>query len=1660
MSSWRGKLWLKAIALAVAGIFAFSEVTWAARTDFILPSVVTNRNIPSAQQNQAPVKKSLLETFNEIYTNFSSVLFPFAHAEVIKEAVESDLISIFNRINRGGEEYSNTSDRITKSEEICGLADTATVRQSDRIITKFSQKESGKVIAQTVSGKKAQELQPYQIMSAFFNEARKIESTVYQSTSDSFYYNLADLKSRQAVVETLQIPTDCLDRSVYLFRVAGKFNLAPEIVIIKDKKANIGHALLAINDSGTNKRVIIETTAKKADNGNGSGYLSSYLNKGCEVLTIARSLKELTAFLNKEGRGISIAWGDGWGSAASSQASSGSYSTGSFTAGSDSGTGSTISSSGSSSWYSVSSFSDSSSFSYSTAVIPSLSSTWDTSSLYGSFGSFISDYSIGSSFSLPSTGVFSFVYSTISSSFDYVYSNTATTSSVPSFNIVVTDNIPSFSFSALASGDTFSASYDTDSQTLSIPAQTIANISSVLGKDATQTEYEAAFYYLGVKTFRESQDSVFQADADSDGLTKGAVSAHSAVLKQAGESFAAGSIGSQEWSEGYTWLETGRQLLEAETVTKSTESMQLYSAYSVSLGDQYFLEAESAEKTGDYARASERYAEAAKQFELAFNADQGVSLNNLVDASLITLIGETYSKIGETDKALELYSLALQHTSNYKPAQFLLEQLEKGNVGIGQDNAVEPRYACQSMSLCLIRSAFRETKLDITQDSQQVELIAVTSDSANIASGSVSEGRMQIQSLDDLAQENSGGISIVFAPGTDVTAQQQKVEGIDVQLGTAQEALTLAENTELTTEGKTKIVSVDFGMDSSIVDSQADRGLVITGSNENVVISGVNAGGTLVIENNDDLVVSGLTAGMDITLVDSKESAVSDIEALTGSITIDTVTGSSIDTVTAEGDVRLSEVNGSTLSDLTAEAGDVSVSQVSDSTINSVSSLTGDIKIEEVVSSNIGDIEAGEDVRLTDITGSTVNSLSAEAGSITVSQVTASVLNSIVSSAGDINIECITSSSISDIAAAEDISLTDISGSTVKGITADNGSISINNAVDSALSNIKSVNGDIVFNDLSGSEIKSISAQEDMSFTVLTDTVADAISGSAALTINNSEAIEFQGISGQNGDLYLSGSSLDRTSGTPALINTVDLKGSISLSGIAAVADPPLTGENYLPGGRQLVLDSAQLSQQDSSRLSISFEKAETFNDIEYVMLSKAPPQSIDIKAVAALDDLSSDSTVSSLLSGVMDDSSILKSGTFTSLKPYEVTGTESSAQSLKDLLSLTAENGIQAAEDKLPVNSELTADAVSAMTAAEGALSYPLQTNPLGGVQGTVNTQGSGDSSSTAAASYALSILPVLSGILNNGNPQLSEYLTTTASGRGPPEAATSDYLSSFLNSGSISYQGQNSISVSSSYLNNNLFSITIDRGQGGVLSSYLEGIPPISNGLFSTTKDLSYSGSDKVPDLTTLEENSVALPDYVSAQGFSSDFVAWTNESAQTAWNWNTDQGRLHSGAYPEAGVSVNIYALPEGEADWGATYQGGEVYITDNTYDTAVSDAQSALYPEYNFKAAAEAIFVHDLNDYKVNEDGSIIDWTHEQNQGAEAAYLVLKVDQLAQTAEGWADEDPLKQESLSAAAEYAAKFNVIAGEEISLDQLVYDTDNREFINTYKGFSERSI
>ncbi len=145
-------------------------------------------------------------------------------------------------------------------------------------------------------------------------------------------------------------------------------------------------------------------------------------------------------------------------------------------------------------------------------------------------------------------------------------------------------------------------------------------------------------------------------------------------------------------------------------------------------------------------------------------------------------------------------------------------------------------------------------------------------------------------------------------------------------------------------------------------------------------------------------------------------------------------------------------------------------------------------------------------------------------------------------------------------------------------------------------------------------------------------------------------------------------------------------------------------------------------------------------------------------------------------------DSSVLASRSFVSMKPYEYGTTASagsSAQSLKALLSSSgSEKVIQAAGDKLPVDLELTAASAAAMT-AEASAGYPIQANPLGNVKTTILNRLDGGDSSSAASYYALDISPVLSGVLNNGKPQLSEYLTTTASGRGPPAAAISDYLS-----------------------------------------------------------------------------------------------------------------------------------------------------------------------------------------------------------------------------------------------------------------------------------------
>ncbi|MEI6631117.1 MAG: hypothetical protein WCL25_00690 [bacterium] len=44
MSNWREQIWLKVVALTVCGVFLFSEVTWAARTDI-------GGSLPKAEQN-------------------------------------------------------------------------------------------------------------------------------------------------------------------------------------------------------------------------------------------------------------------------------------------------------------------------------------------------------------------------------------------------------------------------------------------------------------------------------------------------------------------------------------------------------------------------------------------------------------------------------------------------------------------------------------------------------------------------------------------------------------------------------------------------------------------------------------------------------------------------------------------------------------------------------------------------------------------------------------------------------------------------------------------------------------------------------------------------------------------------------------------------------------------------------------------------------------------------------------------------------------------------------------------------------------------------------------------------------------------------------------------------------------------------------------------------------------------------------------------------------------------------------------------------------------------------------------------------------------------------------------------------------------------------
>ncbi len=98
--------------------------------------------------------------------------------------------------------------------------------------------------------------------------------------------------------------------------------------------------------------------------------------------------------------------------------------------------------------------------------------------------------------------------------------------------------------------------------------------------------------------------------------------------------------------------------------------------------------------------------------------------------------------------------------------------------------------------------------------------------------------------------------------------------------------------------------------------------MIIAGSNENVKLSRIKAGGTLHIEDNKDLTAYDLAAGTDIRIVDSEDSAISGIEAVVGSITINMVTGSDLaGIVSTAGDVNIEEVSSSTVNNIKAAEG-------------------------------------------------------------------------------------------------------------------------------------------------------------------------------------------------------------------------------------------------------------------------------------------------------------------------------------------------------------------------------------------------------------------------------------------------------------------------------------------------------------------------------------------------------------------------------------------------------------------------------------------------------------------------------------------------------------------------------------------------------------------
>jgi hypothetical protein len=77
MSTWRKQLWVKIVALTVAGVFLFSEVTWAARANFTF-------SLPQAQNyNPFPSQGNWRDKLWQIYQDIASFLVPAAYADEI-----------------------------------------------------------------------------------------------------------------------------------------------------------------------------------------------------------------------------------------------------------------------------------------------------------------------------------------------------------------------------------------------------------------------------------------------------------------------------------------------------------------------------------------------------------------------------------------------------------------------------------------------------------------------------------------------------------------------------------------------------------------------------------------------------------------------------------------------------------------------------------------------------------------------------------------------------------------------------------------------------------------------------------------------------------------------------------------------------------------------------------------------------------------------------------------------------------------------------------------------------------------------------------------------------------------------------------------------------------------------------------------------------------------------------------------------------------------------------------------------------------------------------------------------------------------------------------------------------------------------------------------